>query len=325
MDEFEFDRLIELYQKGLLTGKKKELVEKWFNSLNEDSGVNFSNEDQLKLKGRIFNEIKKSPETIGLKQIDNTSVNSRWIILKVAASILLIALCTYLVWPYVTSSSSDAGTLTANSSGDVTKVFLCDGTLVWLKGKSSLTYPTDLSGKTRRVSLQGEALFEVAKDAGRPFIIQCGALTTTVLGTSFNIKSNQDKIEVVVLTGKVSLTTANDTQGVIVLPNETVVYDGLQRSIARIPTMPEEKLSTVKGTEYLMAFEDTRMNEVIGRIEGKFDVKVAMSDSRLGNCKITADFSDQSLERTLSMISQAVGFEYQISGKSVNLTGNGCD
>jgi transmembrane sensor len=325
MDEFEFDRLIGLYQKGLLSEEQKRLVEDWLNNTDKNVEVSFSDEDQLRLKHKILNEIKQQGRIFDLKQQDGKAVAGRGVIYKVAAAILLIAIFTYLIWPGGGDRSGYNEMLATNSIGSITKVFLSDGTLVWLKGHSTLTYPSDLSGKKRHVSLQGEALFEVAKDAARPFVIQCGDLTTTVLGTSFNIKSNEENIEVIVLTGKVSLTTIHDTKGVIVLPSEKVVYNGQQRSISRIAAVYDEKASTVKGTEYSMSFEDKRMSEVIPLIEKKFNIKISISDSRLENCKITADFSDQSLERTLSMLSQALKFEYEIDKKQVYLRGKGCD
>jgi ferric-dicitrate binding protein FerR (iron transport regulator) len=188
-----------------------------------------------------------------------------------------------------------------------------------------MIYPSSLSGNTREVSLQGEALFEVAKDARHPFVIHCGELTTTVLGTSFNIRSDVEKIEVTVLTGKVSLASVHDTQGVIVLPNEKVIYDGRQRPVAKAVIAVTERSALTGGTEYTMDFNDTRMSEVIGRIERKFDRRIAVADARLGQCRITADFSDQSLERTISMIAQALGVRYEINDRMVTLLGKGCD
>jgi transmembrane sensor len=324
MDEFEFDRLIELYQKGLLNGKKKRLVEDWLNSTDQDIEISFSDEDQLRLKNKILHEIKQGGTT-GLPQQAHKTVIWWRGIYKVAAAIVLIAVVTYTIWSYVVTRLVDNKILTANSTGDITKVFLSDGTLVWLKNHSTLTYPSDLSGKTRSVTLQGEALFEVAKDASHPFVIRCGDLTTTVLGTSFNIKSRKDSIEVIVLTGTVSLTTIHDTRGVVVEPSGKVVYDGRQRSISRVIPVDDEKVLAVRGTEYSMNFEDVRMSEVIPRIKKKFGVGISTADPRLENCKITADFSDQSLEKTLSMLSQALQFEFEIDENHVYLSGKGCD
>ncbi|MBT1704078.1 FecR family protein [Chryseosolibacter indicus] len=330
MNEFEFDRLIELYQKGLLTGKEKKLVEDWLNKSGAEEDTSYSQHDKQMLKLKIFDQIgatDKSRTTFELEhKKENASPVSSWVVTyKIAASLTLIAVFVYLILQYTADEVEKGQMLQASSSGNVRKVILADGTLVWLKGNSKLSYPSTFSEKTRNVSLQGEALFEVAKDVQHPFIISCGELTTTVLGTSFNIKSSDNKIEVVVLTGKVSLTSADNEQGVIVLPDEKVVYDGHKKELAVTKQRNEEKLVAVSGTEYIMSFEDSRMGEVIQRIEQKFNVRISLSDVNLNNCMITADFSDQSLESTLSMISQALNFTYSIQGKSVMLDGKGCE
>jgi transmembrane sensor len=251
---------------------------------------------------------------------------------RVAAAVLVIA-AAFVMWrysaftPQVLTSEFITQSSSVTASEGITKVILADGSLVWLKGASTLSYPDLFTGPSRRVTLHGEALFEVAKDASRPFIIQSGALTTTVLGTSFNIKTTDDDVEVVVLTGKVSLSTEDETQSLLVMPNEKAVYNGAARVLAKVEqvAVEEEKDMILAGTEYSMAFEDVRMDEIIERVQNKFNVDVSFSDPRLANCRVTADLTDQSLESTLMLVSKALSLEYEIRGSKVRLAGNGCD
>ena len=326
MDDLEFSDLIEKYQKGLLSREQKKLVDEWFDSMgNEKIQDAWIEKDQLRLKNKILSEIRDDKKSISPSH-KRSILNVRFRgVYRIAASITLLAIFTYLIWQYASVKPLEVVTLQTTTSENINKIILTDGTLVWLKGNSTLTYPSGFSSSTRRVSLQGEALFEVAKDPKHPFIIQCGDLITTVLGTSFNIKSTKENIEVVVLTGKVSLTSVTDKQGVIVLPNEKAIYNGKHKQLAKEVTISEEKESAVTGTAYSMNFEDTQMKEIITRIEGKFDVQVSTSDPKLGNCMITADFTDQSLDRTLNMISQALGLDYEIKDKTIILRGAGCN
>lgn len=328
MNEFEFDRLIELYQKNLLSGKEKKLVEDWLNIHGTNEDTVLKEDDQLALKHKILNSINEiAAPVIPLERHEkrHEAVRVRPWVYQIAATLTLVALFSYFLLQKEDVLKDNVKMLHATSTGSINKIILSDGTLVWLKGNSSLSYPPEFSGATRNVSLQGEALFEVAKDAQHPFVISCGDLTTTVLGTSFNIKSSDEKIEVVVLTGKVSLTSSNNKNQIIVLPNEKVIYDGRKHELISMQQADEEKLVSIHGTDYLMAFEDSRMSEVIERIEKKFNIRVSVSDPTLRNCMITADFSDQSLENTLSMISQALNFSYSINAKSVMLSGEGCE
>jgi transmembrane sensor len=322
MNDQEFSRLIEKYQKGLLTGEEKMRLDKWFDA-QETSNIIWSENDEVRLKSEILRKLKTDHRSITPQR--TTPLNVAW---RIAASIVLLASLTYLVTQYAGDAggqSEEIVTLQGSSSGEISKVVLADGTLVWLKGNSTLTYPSHFVGNTRKVSLQGEALFEVAKDANHPFTIQCGDLTTTVLGTSFNIKTVERNIEVVVLTGKVSLTSTTDKNGIVVLPNDKAIYDGQHRQLAIVKSAATEKVAVVTGTAYSMYFEDTQIKEVIRKIEGKFDVKVSTSNPKMGNCLITADFTDQSLERTMRIISEVLGFEYEINNNSVVLRGTGCD
>lgn len=331
MRHSQFKNLIERYQRDQLSAKEKAMVDDWFEALaaGEDP-EGLTKEAKLHLKNRISRQINKVRTTAFPDHLSDSGYSERIIrrnVFRAAASVLLLATFSYAIWQF---TGKNEGSLVAlvktSSSNHITKIVLNDGSMAWLKGNSTLVYPGEFTEKTRSITLQGEALFQVAKDSLRPFVIHCGDLITTVLGTSFNIKSNEKDIEVVVLTGKVSLTSKNDKKGVIVLPNEKAKYLVSHRQIAKVEkevNKPETE-AAVAGTEYTMKFEDTRMEEVIRRIEGKFDVTIRTADPDLGNCIITADFSGQSLERTLSMIALALGFEYDIKNTMVVLSGAGC-
>lgn len=201
---------------------------------------------------------------------------------------------------------------------------LSDSTIIWLKGNSSILYPEEFTGEERRVELTGEALFEVAKDPQHPFIIQCGNLTAKVLGTSFNIKSTKTETEVLVLTGKVTVSSSSNMNGLIVLPREKVVYHEAEDKMDKVTAEQKEITEKIVQTDYNMRFLATGMKEIIRRIERKFDVTISISDPRLNNCTITADFTDQSLDRTLSMICQTLKIKYERENAHITLKGVGC-
>jgi ferric-dicitrate binding protein FerR (iron transport regulator) len=73
------------------------------------------------------------------------------------------------------------------------KLQLPDGTTVWINAASSIRYPASFTGSERRVTITGEAYFEVAKDPSRPFIVTVGEIDITALGTAFNINAYTDE------------------------------------------------------------------------------------------------------------------------------------
>lgn len=82
---------------------------------------------------------------------------------------------------------------------------LPDGTLVWLNAQSSVKFPSAFTGSTREVEITGEAYFEVAKDAAKPFIVHINESAIEVLGTHFNVMAytNESALETTLLEGSV--------------------------------------------------------------------------------------------------------------------------
>lgn len=109
--------------------------------------------------------------------------------------------------------------------GETFKVVLSDGTEVLLNSDSRLTYPVVFKGKERIVSLEGEAYFKVAKDAGHPFIVRSGGLRTRVLGTEFNVRNYDHKrASVTLIKGKVIVGDTCGVHTVEMIPGQNVCF-----------------------------------------------------------------------------------------------------
>ncbi|WP_207510931.1 FecR family protein [Longitalea luteola] len=104
--------------------------------------------------------------------------------------------------------SPSFNTLTTPRGGQY-KLTLPDGSNVWLNAASSITYPTAFTAKERVVTITGEAYFEVAKNAARPFIVKKGTTSVTVLGTHFNVNAYEDEanLKVTLLEGSVKVSS----------------------------------------------------------------------------------------------------------------------
>ncbi|SEW39952.1 FecR family protein [Chitinophaga sp. YR573] len=94
------------------------------------------------------------------------------------------------------------------------KVILPDGTAVWLNAASSIRYPTAFTGKERTVSITGEAYFEIAPDAAKPFNVSVNNMKVIVLGTHFNINAYADEhtINTTLLEGAVLVQTGSESR-----------------------------------------------------------------------------------------------------------------
>ena len=111
------------------------------------------------------------------------------------------------------------------------KVFLPDGTGVWLQSNTTLTYGNDFRKESRLVHLSGEAYFEVAKDKEKPFIVQIEGMQVVVHGTKFNVESPKGAAQskVSLIEGSVSLITSSER--VFLKPREIAVYDKRQNKM----------------------------------------------------------------------------------------------
>jgi len=96
----------------------------------------------------------------------------------------------------------------ATPRGGQYQLVLPDGSKVWLNAASSIRYPTAFAGKVRKIEITGEAYFEVAKNAGMPFIVKANGMDVRVLGTHFNVNAYDDEaaIKTTLLEGAVMVT-----------------------------------------------------------------------------------------------------------------------
>ena len=158
-----------------------------------------------------------------------------------AAAITLLVLSTY----WFTTSHYDIQQSVADientlyvPAGQRVKLTLQDGTEVWLNSQTKLTYPALFSGKERRVTVEGEAFFDVAKNPEKPFIVSSQGVEMKVLGTKFNVHSypGKETIQTSLLEGGLKVYFPHaESKGVILKPDEQVTIKGNQMKIGSLP------------------------------------------------------------------------------------------
>lgn len=166
--------------------------------------------DEAPLKGILPGDMKERMwMNVQKATIYKRKRNYRWI--AAACAVLLLSVLGYQSFSDRTFSPA-ATVATKTFPDDIRLLRLPDGTRVWVNENTEIQYPEQFADNRRAVALKGEAFFEVAKDPSRPFIITSGAITTTVLGTSFNVKAYAGaQPEVHVRTGKVKVEGGHNT------------------------------------------------------------------------------------------------------------------
>lgn len=320
MEKSNFDQLLQRYLTGQVTEQERTKIEAWLDVMKteDNSDLELSKEEEDGLFQKIKSESSNVDDVISLVPPKRSNWNY-W--LKIAAAILLLAIASFTITRII--NNEDIPLFATNTK--VEKLILNDGSLVWLRGKSSLQYyhKNENSTTVRFAELQGEGLFEVAKDPQRPFIIKCGDVNVKVVGTSFNLRSSGDTVEVTVLTGKVNLTSLEGSS-IDVLPNEKAIYRGTG-GFEKMALGEQEQNEITSHTEYHMAFDNADMRRLIKKLEDKFNVDVQLENDAINRCRITIDLTDHSLEQSLQMITDVLHVQYTITGKTVTLAGSGCD
>jgi transmembrane sensor len=310
MGKTNFDELMKRYLTGQVSDQEKSKIEAWLEVMkSEDSdNLELSKEDEEKLFRKIISSRDNVKEIESFVPGKQKISPSGWL-LRIAASILIIFMVSYTAWYLNTRQDM----FQASSHNKIEKIILNDGTLVWLRGHSNLAYYNKAAEGIRYTELEGEALFEVAKDAEHPFIIQCGDVSLKVVGTSFSVKTGNDSLELKVLTGKVNVSLTNTNVSLDVKPNEKIIYTG-NGKLEKMPLDKNEVSQAIADTEYNMEFTNVTLNQALESIQRKFDVTIKLADDRIGNCRITIDLTDRSLDNSLQMIAEVLDVQFHHEG-----------
>ncbi|QJD96235.1 DUF4974 domain-containing protein [Mucilaginibacter robiniae] len=200
-------------------------------------------------------------------------------------------------------------------------VLLPDSSTVLLHSGSSIAFRFD--AKARRVNLKGEAYFDVRHRSNQPFTVQAGPVTTTVLGTAFNIKANPgQQIIVSVTRGKVSVSNARKNVMGVLLPDQQLVYRPDQKTVAK-QLVTHSAIVAWAGAD--MQFNDMPFNQLAERLGRRYGVEITFTNATVAKCLISGHFNGmESLDQVLSLLSGTVSATYRIEGHKAFIDGPGC-
>lgn len=153
------------------------------------------------------------------------------------------------------------------------QIILPDGTKVWLNAASTLTYPTSFIGNYRKVTLQGEAYFEVAKNKDKPFKVQSNHQEIEVLGTRFNVMSysDEDNTRTTLLEGSISVSKGKYRK-IIAPGQESITNNHLSGNLISVATADLEKNMAWKNDEFI--FNGENIQNIMKLISRWYDIEV---------------------------------------------------
>jgi ferric-dicitrate binding protein FerR (iron transport regulator) len=252
------------------------------------------------LKLRMFSNIR---EHIGASKTNESPVIialKKW--MRIAAIIVLPIAIVYGLYRYHEAASgnqTDNVWIVCAEQGEKANITLPDGSRVWLNSASRLTYSNTYNQKDRLLQLDGEAYFEVARDAKKNFIVQCMDMKTEVLGTAFGIKAYEEDslIAVVLIKGKVQVTFPDKTM--VMKPDERIVYD---KTLKKLSSETVEPSDFTAWRENRLRFENEMLQDIATTISRIHNIDYVFEDESLKIIKFTGTVDNTSIESVLNSI-----------------------
>ena len=191
-----------------------------------------------------------------------------------------------------------------------------DGTKVWLNAATRLKYPVVFASGIRKVILEGEAYFEVARDISRPFVVETVQAKVSVLGTSFDVcaYAEEGKTWTTLEEGVVEVESMDKGEKVRMVPGEQVCLTGGKG-------MEKYKVETALFTAWRsgrLVFKDMRLEDLMRNLARWYDVKVEFYREEAKDIVFTGDVKKyEDLNEVLEIIELTSDVHFTIEGQSI--------
>ena len=203
--------------------------------------------------------------------------------------------------------------------GEMQKVIFSDSSWVVLNARSSIKFPAVFKGAERKVYVEGEAYFEVARDAEHPFIVSVKNFDVRVLGTSFNVLSYDDEFAscVTLLSGSVETMSGNDT--VCLRPGEQVSIT----SDNRMTVQKTDINVVVSWMDEKFGFNNERLDVIMRKICRWYDVEVLYEVPGIRErCFAGAPSSNMPLPELLEALSTTTNLHFSLRDGVITIKQN---
>lgn len=257
----------------------------------------------------------REKQNISVKLTQKPLKHRLW--LSIAAALFLV---TSFGLIYYSSYYNPLITVTSGNLANK-QVTLEDGSIVSLNKNSTLKYFKHLSSDKRQVRLEGEAFFEVTKNPSRPFIIEAGKGEVKVLGTSFNVNTSAEKVEVIVKTGKVQLSSrTKHNLNITLLPGNRGVLN--EDQLKKDTVLSENEYAWKTGR---LAFKNEQLSEVVKTLENIYHRKIIL-ESNASSCGVTATFfTSKTLDSILDELKLILKFNYEVKKDYILIHNLACE
>jgi transmembrane sensor len=214
---------------------------------------------------------------------------------------------------YTTTDPADATgyQVISTARGSTYEVVLTDGSQIWLNAASSIRFPTAFSGSERIVELSGQAWFDVQHADKIPFLVHSRTLTTTVLGTAFDIKDYPGEKDrtVSVQRGKVKVQSGTKVLATLLKEQQVKITDTMAYQ------QPVDAMAIAGWKQGNLVYTDESLQSIVADLQRAFNHSIIIKSPALKEIKTSGVFNKStSLQQVLEMLCNIT--DSHLSGKN---------
>ncbi len=267
---------------------------------------------ELSGKAARINEVDAQQAIKNLKNqlIEKSPKKKTLWLTRIAASILLFSI-GYLIYNQATKT---VFTIKKTSENQVDSVRLADGSVVILAENSEVRYPDQFDAIREISLLKGQAFFKIHKDPTHPFKVVMNKSNVVVLGTTFNIKMSNAKIDLGVISGKVIFTPYENGTTSILTAGQALTYDIIKKEFLTKTAQNSDSWLTKE-----LIFVDTPLEEVCKQLTDYYGAAIKLKNDKHTEKKLNATFKYQSLNQVLEILNETYNIKIERENNQINL------
>lgn len=288
----------------------------WFSAVSREAASVYD-------KDKAFENCRNRVES--QKEIQSTSrrgfsLSALWRYAAVVAIIIAVGCISY--WQGEVNVKDTFADISVEAPlGSKTKLYLPDGTLVWLNAGSRMTYSQGFGVDNRKVELEGEGYFEVKRNEKIPFFVKTKDLQLQVLGTKFNFRDYPEDHEVVVslLEGKVGLNNLlREEKEAVLSPDERAV---LNKANGLLTVESVTASNASQWTDGYLFFDEELLPDIAKELERSYNVKIHIANDSLKTFRFYGNFvrREQNIQEVLEALASTEKMQYKIEERNITI------
>ncbi|SMG34477.1 FecR family protein [Sphingobacterium psychroaquaticum] len=216
-----------------------------------------------------------------------------------------------------TSKTTEFATLVTPRGGEY-RITLPDGTKVRLNAATSLTYPLQFTDSIRQVTVAGEAYFEVAHNAKKPFVVKSEQQSITVLGTKFNIDTYSEvgKTRTTLVSGRLQLQQYATNKKIVLTPGQEATLNKNSWAVQVVDTE-----NSILWTEGYINLNKQKLEQILSNLSRWYDVDFSIVDRKIEHLVFEGEIpKTKNLSTALAILEKAGNLVFEEKGGVIKVT-----